>query len=85
MIGRLVRHALLRLAGHECPKAEPIPCARAVLCLDCDHIGAWRGDTCGRCGSSGALMPLWSAQLPVATLAEHPRVIRFEGRRRSAR
>lgn len=72
MIARL----LLRLSGHRCAASEAIPFARAVLCLDCDHITGSRGHACERCGSSGALMPLWSAQLPAAMDAGRPRLAR---------
>jgi hypothetical protein len=79
----MIRRLLLRLAGHHCAAPAAVPFARAVLCLDCDHVSASRGDTCGRCGSTGALMPLWSAQLPIAPLAERSGVIPFHaGRRR---
>lgn len=71
MIARL----LLWLSGHRCPTSDSIPFSRAVLCLDCDHVSRLRGECCDHCGSSGgALMPLWSAQLPLTPQMEAPRV-----------
>jgi hypothetical protein len=32
-----------------------IPLAKAVLCLDCEHITESRSDRCAHCGSKGLL------------------------------
>ncbi len=62
----MIARAWLWLCGRDRAAAErervrpvdSIPFGRAVLCLDCDHVTASRGETCDRCQSTGALLPL---------------------------